>query len=395
MQIVYDYIVTTVIFFLIFSFSMASLLNIVETPMRHVSEQQLTTRAETVLGNLFGYMGDPANWGDNISFRPENLKSIGLSKNLKTDVIYDLDPSKLSRLLPIDTGASVHTDAIYKLLNLGREYRFSLHMVPVLNISVTPTGYLSDGGDTYATEFLVAVTTHERTPVGNVNLSVYIITAYIEMGSNRLIFDSNGTTYNVTRWDGNASFNFTSLYEYILDEYGSGNIKFVGSLLVVIGDFFGMHTMYVYPTSHTAEVCMQGIIVGHYLIFEDPDPPTRIPFEKGKNMTVANEYTFNDVILTGMTNSSAGTSFPWLAYHNGTQFQVYELAYLEPDIYGACIVAKSRGDYYLIIFPRIPNVIDFGERTIPRGTRVVGIRRLVFVEDMAFFADFFFWRTSD
>lgn len=40
----------------------------------------------------------------------------------------------------------------------------------------------------------------------------------------------------------------------------------MGSLLVVIGDFFGMHTMFVYPTSHTVENWMQGIIVGNYLV---------------------------------------------------------------------------------------------------------------------------------
>jgi len=394
MQIVYDYIVTTVIFFLIFSFSVASLLNIVETPMRHVTEQQLTTRAETVLGNILGYMGDPGNWGDNISFRPENLKALGLSKDFKADVIYDLDPSKLSRLLPINTGASLDKDAIYKLLNLGREYRFSLHMTPVLNVSVRPTRYYQN----YATEFLVTITTHEKTPVGNVKLSVYIITAYIEKGANPvLIYNSTGTTINYTRWDGGANFNYTSFFKDILDHHLPGNIKFAGSLLVVIGDFFGMRTMFVYPSSTVeseVDQWMQGIIVGNYLIFIDPQPPTRIPFEKGKNMTVANEYTFNDVILTGMTNSSAGINFPWLAQHDGTRFQVYELSYLEPDIYGACIVAFSRGKYFLVIFPRIPNLVDFGESVIPRGTRVVGIRRVVFVENMAFFADFYFWRTS-
>lgn len=214
MQVVYDYIVTSVIFLLIFTFSMASILNIVKMPMRHLSQLQLSSVAETVFGSLLGYAGDPEDWGSNIELQPKDLKVVGLSKSLKSDVIYTLDMDKLSRLLPRDTGATIGEDMLYGMLNLGNEYGFSLQLTPVLNISVMPTAYVGS----YASKFLVKVTTHEMTPVGNVVLTVYILTAYYDKSEKLLYFVTNETKSDVTKWDGSASFDYTSFMTGLLIE---------------------------------------------------------------------------------------------------------------------------------------------------------------------------------
>ncbi|MGQ9514317.1 MAG: hypothetical protein ACUVTL_04625 [Thermoproteota archaeon] len=404
MHVIYDYIATATIFVLIFTFSMASLLNIVETPVRHLSEQQLFARAETVLGNLLGYTGDPANWGSNITLRPQDLRAVGLSRNLKSDIIYDLDMDKLARLLPIDTGASIDEETLYNLLNLGKDYRFSLHLTPVLNILVTPTRWVDKNGnvllnpinDSFACYFQVKVTTHELTPVGNVNLTVYILTAYLDPPSQNgvLWYVTNETMYDVTRWNGSANFNYTSFMKDLMTKKG-GSTKLVGSLLVVVGNFYSMQTMTIYQCSHTTMPISTGVMIGKYLIFQD-DTVEGVKFPLGGKSGAwdSAECVFNGVIVTKVENSTIHGKCPWLKFHDGKKFQVLELAYIEPDIYWVVLVVKKGGEWGLVAFPRVPAEFSLGYGVVPRGTQVVELRRIVFIEKMAFFAEFFFWRTN-
>jgi len=393
MQVVYDYIITSIIFLLIFTFAMASILNIVEMPMRHLSQQQLSSTAETVFGNLLGYTGDPEDWGSNIDLQPQELKVIGLSKNLKTDVIFTLDMDKLSRLLPRDTGASIGEDMLYGMLNLGDEYRFTLRLTPVLNISAIPTDYVGP----YASKFLVRVTTHEMTPVGNVVLTVYILTAYYDKSEKLLYFVTNETKSDVTRWNGSASFDYTSFMTGLLTERPGKHTELVGSLLIVLGDFYGMKTVTVFHWSFTAQPVIEGIVLGKYLIFQDVKG-TKIEIPKGakhkESLTDSAECTFGGIIVTAVEDSEKAKSCPWLTDHNDKHFQILELTYLEPDIFWVALVAKTKNDYGLIVFPRIPGYLQVGSDTIPQGTRVVGIRRVIFVESLAYFADFYFWGIS-
>jgi len=390
MQVVYDYIVTSVIFLLIFTFSMASILNIVEMPMRHLSQLQLSSVAETVFGSLLGYAGDPEDWGSNIELQPKDLKVVGLSKSLKSDVIYTLDMDKLSRLLPRDTGATIGEDMLYGMLNLGNEYGFSLQLTPVLNISVMPTAYVGS----YASKFLVKVTTHEMTPVGNVVLTVYILTAYYDKSEKLLYFVTNETKSDVTKWDGSASFDYTSFMTGLLIERPPAHTELVGSLLVVLGDFYEMKTVAVFHWSFTAQPVIEGIVLGKNLIFQDVKG-TKIEIPKGakhkESLTDSAECTFGGVIVTAVKDSERAQSCPWLTDHDNKHFQILELTYLEPDIFWVALVAKTKSDYGLIVFPRIPGNLQVGSKVIPRGTRVVGIRRVVFVESLAYFADFYFW----
>jgi hypothetical protein len=402
MHIIYDYIAMATIFVLIFTFSTASLLNVVELPVRHITEQQLFTRADSVLGSLLGYLGEPKNWGENITLRPEELKAVGLSRTTKTDVIYDLDPDKLSRLIPIDTGASIDKSTLYRLLNLGNDYRFFLRLTPVLNISITPLGYVpsppAPKEGLYTSKFLVTVTTHELTPVGNVNLTVYVLTAYYDVSNKLIYYVTNETKSATTMWNGSATFDYTTFMTELLEKEGPSSTKLVGSLLVIIGNFYGMQTVYVYKCSYTGEPTIEGIVLGKYLIFEDSGPgPIFIPIggkskKLGADKWDSSECTFGGVVVTAVENSTIYGKAPWLTIHDGKRFQVLELTYLEPDIYYIVLVAKYQGDYFLVVFPRIPVNFQVGD-VVPRGTQVVGIRRIVFVEKMAFFADFYFWRT--
>jgi len=404
MHVIYDYIATAAIFVLIFAFSMASLLNIVETPIRYLSEQQLFTKAETVLGNLLGYAGDPANWGSNITLRPQDLRAVGLSRNVKSEIIYELDMDKLARLLPIDTGASIDEETLYTLLNLGNDYRFYLHLTPILNISVKPTSYVypdgsihpnpNQGGESYASSFQVTVTTHELTPVGNVNLTVYILTAYLDNpGINAgLWYVTNETRHDVTKWNGSANFNYTSFMRDLVLAQG-GSRRLVGSLLIVVGDLCGMQTMTVYQCSHTTLPISEGVMIGKYLIFSDTVEGVKIPIGGRHGTWDSAECVFSGVIVTAVENSSIHGQCPWLKFHNGKNYQVLELTYVEPDIYWVVFVAKRYSDWGLVAFPRIPADFRLGYSVIPRGTQVVKLRRIVFIGKMAFFAEFYFWRT--
>jgi hypothetical protein len=386
MHIIYDYIATATIFVLIFTFSAASLLNIVQTPALHISEQQLSTRGETVLGGILGYVGDPRDWGSNVSLRPDGLMVLGLSKNLKSDVVYDLDMDKLARILPIDTGASINESTLYRLLNLGNDYRFSLRLTPILNISIKPIGYVQ----IYAARFLVTVTTHEMTPVGNINLSAYILTAYYDGG--KVYYITNETKHAMTKWNGSASFDYEVFITQLLAQPGR---TLVGSILVVIGDFYGMQTMAIYQCSDTATPVTGGIVIGNYMVYPDGGNAA-IPAGSINPPPAwdSAECTFNYVIVTKVVNSTIQGSCPWIVNHDGRHYQILRLTYIEPDIYCVVFVVGATGNLGLVVCPRIPSNVQVGAGIIPRGTHVVGLRRIVFIEKMAFIADFYFWRTS-
>jgi len=399
---VYEYVFTTLIFILIFTASIASLLNIIETPMRHIKQQQLYSTAETVLDALLGTPGDPKDWGSNVTLRAEDLRILGLSKGLKTDIIYDLDPDKLARLGVMGTGASINESTLSSLLNLGGSesltaYGFSLTLTPVLNISVTPTGWVGEGPNLLASSFLVTVTTHEEIPVGNVNLTAYITTAYEVVSTKTLYYVTNETKHGVTFWNGTYEFDYTQFMEDLLS-HGGGNRKLASTVLVVIGDFFGIKTMATFDFGSPDTPLLRGMLLGKYIIFDEsdfgPNPTIQIPLGPDGFMHAA-EITFNSVIDTLVDQSTLHGSCPWLYDFNNRHFKVMELKYLEPDIYRVAFMARAEGwqGLALVTFSRMPEPgFRIGSSFVPRGNRVVAIRRVAFVNDMAFFADFYFWR---
>lgn len=169
--------------------------------------------------------------------------------------------------------------------------------------------------------------------------------------------------------------------------------KLVGTLFIVVGDFYGMDTMFIYQASHTAVPPLEGIQIGHYIIFQDIGGVTLPHGHKHHVNYDSAECVFNGIYVTEVVPSNIGNQYPWLVNHNGKTYKIMELTYLEPDMYWVVFVAFYQGDYGLLYFPRIPSNFHVGG-TVPRGTQVVSIRRVVFIENMAFFADFYFWRSS-
>jgi hypothetical protein len=71
---------------------------------------------------------------------------------------------------------------------------------------------------------------------------------------------------------------------------------------------------------------------------------------------------------------------------------VYEVDYIEPDIFFLAFVVKWQGKYWLVVAPRLP----FGQigTDIPTGTEVAEMRKIVLIDGMAYYADLRIWRAS-
>jgi hypothetical protein len=226
-------------------------------------------------------------------------------------------------------------------------------------------------------------------PVGNVNITATIMTIYYDM-SGKTIFTTNETKSAITFWNGSAVLDYS---DYIEGIEKKGPIKIIGTVIVIVGDFFGMQTMCIYQFS---ESLLKGISIGKYLIVENyvDGPVVQVVAEPSNSA----EITFNDVVfynISDITSLIKGKS-PWITLHKNKSFYCFELNYMEPDIY--CIALAARRWGYsdkvetLVLFPRIPRSgFTIGEDAVPTETRVVALRRVVFVEKMAFFADFYFW----
>jgi len=194
--------------------------------------------------------------------------------------------------------------------------------------------------------------------------------------------------------------------ELLDKEQEPGSRKIGGTVLVVIGDFYGMKTMTTFycDLDPGDSLLLEGMLLGKYIIFDTSEllkkgPTVQVP-KNPDGLIYAAEITFNSVILTKVdvdptTHPLLHDNCPWLFDFNGRPFKVMELEYLEPDIYNVAFVARAEGwqGLALVKFSRMPLPgFRIGSVSVPRGNRVVAIRRVVFVDEMAFFADFYFWR---
>jgi hypothetical protein len=383
-----EYFSTAIVLILIVSTTAISLVWVLQPVFRDVARKELSSTAEKLLTHLLGYSGDPAQWGSDLTVNASRLHGIGLAKASHDDAALNIDIDKITRLSHADVGTYIDLKTVRRLMNLDNRFDFNLKFIPALNITIKPTKTISyKNGKVFETEFEIMVITHEKIRVANVNLTSYLLLAYLEKGHGETLVNYTVTAVQrtFTDWKGEASLNYTKLMNDLIDR------DLVGTVLMVQGKYYGMKTMAIRQSLTSGDILL-ATIVGETLILtitpeEIPKGAAHLQQEvvEGTLDSVA-ESTFEDI--TDKIKSEA----PWIINYGSKNNRVYLLEYMEPDIFFVAFVVKYTGKYWMILALRVP-IGEIGNK-IPQEAEVANVRRLVLIEGEAYYADLYVWRTS-
>jgi hypothetical protein len=382
-----EYLACGLVLILIFSAIAYMLVWVLDPVQEAENRQDVQSTAENLLTNLLGYSGYPPQWGSDLTINTTTLRGLGLAKASTDDTALNLDIDKITRLSDSSVGTYMGVDVVRRLANLQYQYDFNLEFIPVLNITIIPTKtFTTNKGKILESAFKFIVTTHEQIRVANVNLTGYIMTPQLvqNQSGDFVNFTLVAVKSTVTDWKGEASLN------YSIEMRGLINVNLVGAVLFVRGNYYGLRTIAI-RMSQSSQDMMPATIVGDYFILGIQ--PQEIVQGTTQSQQVV-EGTLDCIAETSFQNStdSVNHEAPWVIHYASKNYKVYELDYMEPDIYFIGLVVKYSNTFWLAVALRVPHGMI--GNNIPSGSEVADVRRLVLIDGYTYYADLHLWKVS-
>jgi len=315
------------------------------SPASNASDKDLLkVNAEKIMTQMLLDSGYPYNWGsDNTS-----LKVFGLAKYGQTSrEAYLLDPDKVLRL---NSNASYYFPAsnASSLLNLGKDYGFTLEFNETLQVSVNQTGPT----DIYS----ISVTSDYALPIMGANVSAVLY--YIDSNSK---IAHEEPQYRTTLFDGFCVFNFESSIT-------------TPKVLAVAVNYYGAHTAKLYSANST----LSATLFGSQLI-ADPNQPYNI----------SGAADSREIILIPTSTGFETRDFSIRNAGDSTNFVLDSPP--EPSAIAVLAVSENK----LLVANRDFSNISY--RTIPAirsAPFAYSIERTVLIGGATFTATLYFWRMS-
>jgi hypothetical protein len=316
------------------------------SPASNASDKDLLkVTAEKIMTQMLLDSGYPYNWGsDNTS-----LKVFGLAKYGQTSrEAYLLDPDKVLRL---NSNASYYFPAsnASSLLNLGKDYGFTLEFNETLKVSVNQMGPT----DNYS----ISVASDYALPIMGAKVSAVLY--YIDSNSK---IAHEEPQYRTTLFDGFCVFNF------------GGSIT-TPKVLAVAVDYYGAHTAKLYSVNSA----LSASLFGSQLI-ADPNQPYNIDSESTDP---------REIILIPTSTGFETRDFSIGNAGNSTNFVLDSPP--EPSAIAVLAVSENK----LLVASRDFSMISY--RTIPAirsAPFAYSIERTVLIGGVTFTATLYFWRMS-
>jgi hypothetical protein len=307
--------------------------------------------------------GYPYNWGSD-NTPQQNMTVFGLAKYGQTSrEAYILDPDKVLRLnsnasyyFPASAASSLPNLENYtasSLLNLGKDYGFTLEFNETLKVCVNQMGEMTD-------IYSISVASDYALPMMGANVSA---TLYYVNSS--LLIDHLEPEYNATIYDGSC----------ILDL--SGNDTGEAKVLVVGVDYYGVHTAKLYGSVGTS--VLNATLFGSTLIPSSSQPYNIINGADSREITLIQTNMGYETRDFEVENSGTPTNFTLNS---------------APEPSTVAILAVSENNK-LLVGSRDFSMISY--RTIPAirsAASAYSLERTVLIGGVTFTATLYFWRMS-
>lgn len=362
----YEYIFAALMIFAMLGATVTTMLPLADVNLSEAYEYQLEVIADRVLNKILRTPGYPADWGVDLSINYSDTSAIedfGLAL-AGTGNAYVLDPNKVTKLennSRLDNPYYIPPRDAAEILGLGREYGFSLNIVPALNINVTSF----DQNRIY-----LQVKSQENIPTPNADVSALAIWRQ----GNKMF---NETCSNMTDWRGECMLEFS-------EDIGSKAQSDEGIALITFADFHGIKTVSVTGASET----MVGSVSGRYVSVVYPPRENGTWQIQGEPLLVV----FPNVFVGEIVNGSKGRE-KWTLNRGKKNYTVFELSWIDPYTNFVILVAKHTGDFRLVTVPR---PLDVHYQTGPlAGLHRVTLHRLVTINGLTHYVRFSIWRMSE
>jgi len=347
---IYDYLFAGVIIIALLLGSTVMMATLSSPALNASDKDLLKIAAEKIVTQMLLDPGYPYNWGsDNVT---QNVEVFGLAKYGQTSrEAYLLDPDKVLRLnSTLEGNASYYFPAsnASSLLNLGKDYGFTLEFNETLKVSVNPMGGITD---TYS----ISVASDYGLPIMGAKVSAVLY--YI---NNSKIAQETAIP-GTTSFDGSYVFNF------------SRSIT-TSKVLVVAVDYYGTHTAKL-----SANSALSASLFGSQLI-ADPNQPYYI--DSGSDA--------REIILIPNSTGCETTGFSIGNAGNSTNFVLDS----PPEPSAIAVLAVSENNK-LLVASRDFSKISY--RTIPAirsAASAYSLERTVLIGGVTFTATLYFWRMS-
>jgi hypothetical protein len=390
LDVTFEYILAVVVIFLMLGTTIYTTTSLSLNQLSLVSQQQLTPVAQQLMDKFLLTGGSPSNWGYNATINGTSLLDFGLASSLPNAITYDVDPTKLTRLvndsstiinpLYIDPTVTGNLSGLYQS---GRwNYGFKLYVVPSLNITVPPTysvctlpkngkgasctpktngngkGNSGNGDQEYYDNFTVVVRTSDGLPAVGASVTGQFYGFLVDKSGGKggtftwAVVNASGTT----NWNGTTVINFN---QPPITVGGNGNLQTVFVLLVQ-ATYYGLTSNAVYQLP-AADTSFNALLVGQYLICNmtksingGANGATHVDYQA----TVV-EVTDNfNVVLNPATNATSQNLFNT----GGKTYQVYALSNpVSQNVIIAGIIVTWTGNTFFMMTeqPLLPVSVNY------------------------------------
>lgn len=356
------------------------------------SQQQVIRHCESVMAQLVGSPGRPTNWGGSLTCKPEDLQELGLAvEEHGLTRPYVLDVDKVNKLVDSDFGITV--EQVSALLDIEKEYLFNLKIYPAINIETSPVNTVVVNGKSIYASFKVYVTTHDRIPLPNVNLSSLIMTAYAKVGLGGdvdVVYYESDFIVSTTDWNGSAYLDFTN---FVSSLDGTP----VGLVLTVLANYHGIPSAKAFEFGSNPDDTFRAKMVGETILVEIPVEKT--PKGAKHARKAAKVITLDQGLTLGTAEDNLlvfAKMNEGLVNYGSKNYRTFSLSSNEPNMYFVAFVVKSIGKNKLVVVPRLPDYVDFGYKVPSWGTTSMAqVRRMVMIEGAAYYVELTLWKASE
>lgn len=394
-----------------------------------VKEHQLEEVAQSIMDKILLNPGVPENWGDiRLVQSEDDLKAFGLQK--ANGSLYELDIDKILRINSVNISKTVtrwyksgnnwnpvivkinktvtlpetiriNPDKIAELLGLGKDYGFSIRIIPALNISVYYNSYYEFSNGQGAgggwlkvpNPIIVTVKTPEGRPALGANVTgLFMIMSVVEKRDEEYNISYTYLT-SVTDREGRAVLDFRTFLDDINTKLRGNVLRRSGYSIVVYADYYGIRAVNSSLLETDFDEVLNGMVVDNYLILEHG-------FEKhaavhlGESAGLANPPYY--IYLSLFENVTEHGESGWIINHGNYRIRVYELANVVDDDVSLIVVsAKYTGKYRLFSFFRTPSDVICQKGAASGNIKTSVLRRMVKVGSFHYIVEVRVWRWGE
>jgi hypothetical protein len=328
----------------------------------------LKIASEKIMTQMLLDPGYPYNWGSD-NTNQTNMKVFGLAKYGQTSrEAYLLDPDKVLRLnstlegnasyyFPASNASSLlnpkNCTTASSLLNLGKDYGFTLEFNETLKVSVNPMGGMTD-------IYSISVASDYALPMMGANVSATLY--YVNISSS--LIEHFGPVYNITNYAGLCDLNLT------------GSSTENAKVLAVAIDYYGFHTAKLYGSVGTS--VLNATLFGSTLIPSSSQPYNIINGADSLEITLLQTNMGYETRDFEVENSGTPTLFVLNSAPEPSAVAVLAVS-------GNKLLVASR-DFSMISYRTIP--------AIRSAAFAYSLERTVLIGGVTFTATLYFWRMS-